>query len=69
MMRLFAVVTGTLLCASVASAGPSSAVAFDQATHGQYLIANRFELLVEALRDMTAERLYFLVHIITQIYP
>ena len=32
MMRLFAVVTGTLLCASVASAEPSSAVAFDQAT-------------------------------------
>jgi cytochrome c553 len=32
MMRLIAVVTGTLLCASAANAGPSSAVAFDTAT-------------------------------------
>jgi cytochrome c553 len=32
MMRLFAVVTGTLLCASLACAEPSSAVAFDTDT-------------------------------------
>jgi cytochrome c553 len=49
MMRLFAFVTGILLCASVANAEPSSAVAFDTAT--LKLLADADTARGEALAD------------------